>query len=68
MNDNPKTPTQEQLLDYEIRASVWAPWIRIRWMQDLAGRYFAWKVRRKYSRWQASRAERSRVNERSRKT
>jgi hypothetical protein len=37
------------LLDYEIRGSWWPQYIRFRWMQFLAGKYFGYKVRRKYS-------------------
>lgn len=44
-----------EILDYEIRASWWAGWVGITPLQDLAGKYFAWKVRRKYARWVASR-------------
>lgn len=43
-----------QLLDYEIRASWWASWISARWMQNLAGKYYGWKVCRKYRRYKWS--------------
>lgn len=43
--------TEAQCLDYEIRASWWACWIRWKPLQHLTARYFAWKVRRKYNRW-----------------
>ena len=42
--------TYKEALDYEIRASWWAPWVSIGWMQDIAARYFAWKVKRKMRR------------------
>jgi hypothetical protein len=38
------------LLDYEIRGSWWPQYIRIGWMQVLAGKYFARKIDRKYNR------------------
>ncbi len=40
-----------ELLDYEIRASGWAQYIGIGWMQELVSRYFGWKVKRKYKRY-----------------
>jgi hypothetical protein len=48
--------TQQEILDYEIRASWWASSVGVGWMQTLAGKYFAWKVARKYARWQRSKA------------
>lgn len=41
-------------LDYEIRSSWWACWIGWNWAQELAGKYFAWKVRVKYARYKQS--------------
>lgn len=43
--------SMRDFLDYEIRSSWWASSISWNWAQDLAGRYFAWKVKRKYSRY-----------------
>lgn len=43
--------TQKQALLYEARASWWASWISNPFLQDLASRYFAWKVRRKFGRY-----------------
>lgn len=37
-------------LRYEIAASWWAEHISNKWLQEIAGRYFAWKVRRKWNR------------------
>lgn len=42
------------ILDYEIRSNRIASFIRFAWGQDLIGSYFAWKVRRKYGRYMAS--------------
>lgn len=41
-------------LDYEIRSSWWASWIGWDWGQELSGKYFAWKVKRKYARYKHS--------------
>jgi len=43
---------QTQALLYEIRSSWWASWVSNPFLQDLAGRYFAWKVQRKFGRYQ----------------
>jgi hypothetical protein len=42
------------LLEYEICGSWWVQYISIGWMQTLAGKYFAHKVHRKYSRMRRS--------------
>jgi hypothetical protein len=42
------------LLDYEIRGSWWPQYIVFRWMQVLAGKYFARKIDRKYNRMKRS--------------
>lgn len=52
---------RREILDYEIRASWWAGWVGIAWLQDLTGSYFARKVNRKYARWEASKAMSRRV-------
>ena len=49
MDDKLKT-----ILDYEIRSSRWASYISWMWGQNMAGDYFAWKVHRKYKRYQES--------------
>jgi hypothetical protein len=43
---------KEQFLRYEINSSVWAPYMSGELLQGLAGRYFAWKVRRKLARYE----------------
>lgn len=53
---------REAILDYEVRASWWTPWFPFR---ELAGSYFAWKVRRKFRRYQASCLERKWLDERA---
>jgi len=47
----------EVILDYEIRSSWWASWISNEWLQELSANWFAWKVRRKFARWQRMRGE-----------
>ena len=42
---------QLEILNYEVRSSWWAPWISWAPLQEISGRYFAWKVRRKYRRY-----------------
>ena len=39
------------IIDYEIKSSWWASLVSNPYLQDLAGRYFAWKVKRKYGRY-----------------
>ena len=41
-------------LDYEIQSAVWPGFISWPWAQTLASRYFTWKVRRKWARYQQS--------------
>lgn len=43
-----------EALDYEIRASWWASHISNRFLQNYIGLYFAWKVARKFRRYQDS--------------
>lgn len=47
--------------EYEIAASRWAHLVSWNWAQDLAGRYFAWKLRRKYARYEATMRLRARL-------
>ncbi len=49
-----KQISRMEILDYEIRASWWASWISIGWMKNLASKYFAWKITRKYRRYKWS--------------
>jgi len=37
-------------LSYELRSSLWAKYIWFNWGQNLASKYFAWKVRKKTDR------------------
>jgi hypothetical protein len=41
---------QHVILDYEISASWWASYVSNDTLQNLASRYFAWKVNRKIGR------------------
>lgn len=43
-----------QALDYEIRGSFWASSINSRRLQNLAAKYYTWKVSRKHSRYTKS--------------
>ncbi len=43
--------TQKEILDYEINSSAVASHLSLTILQKLAGKYFAWKVRRKYARY-----------------
>ena len=51
----------KQILEYECHSHWLASWIGFEWGQDLMGKYFAWKVRRKYNRYLVSLEERKRV-------
>lgn len=54
-----------QAFDYEIRAAGWPARVSVPWMQNLAARYFAWKVRRKYTKYVACCDEADRVHARA---
>ncbi len=43
--------TPQEILDYEVAASWWVEWISLPFLQELASKYFAWKVNRKYARY-----------------
>ena len=47
--------TRKQALDYELSASWWADLIGFGWAQSLAATYFAWKVNRKFARYERCR-------------
>lgn len=47
-------PSLRALLEYEVKSSWWAGWLPSEAMQDAAATYYAWKVKRKYARFQAS--------------
>lgn len=49
-----KELTRSECLQYEIHSHWLASWIASKKGQQLMGRYFAWKVRRKYNRYSAS--------------
>lgn len=40
--------TMGQTLKYEVQSSWWAGLISWPWLQQIASKYFAWKVRKKY--------------------
>lgn len=42
--------TRKQAVWYEIRASWWACYISIGWLQAPVAKYFSWKVDRKMAR------------------
>lgn len=41
----------KSIIDYEIKSSWWASSVSNPYLQDLGGKYFAWKVKRKYGRY-----------------
>ena len=45
---------KKHILLYESHASWWIRYIGFRWMQDLSARYLAWKVNRKFRRYDRS--------------
>jgi hypothetical protein len=55
-------PRMKIFLDYEIRSSWWAELIWFTWGQDLAAKYFAWKVQRKYNKYLHSRNMQHKIN------
>lgn len=56
---NPDIPISiREALDYEVRASWWARFAPP-FLHDLTASYFAWKVRRRYNRYRASRHHRA---------
>lgn len=42
---------QNELLRYEVVSSWWACYVSFPLGQKLVGKYFAWKIRRKYRRY-----------------
>lgn len=44
--DDVLTMSPHAILHYEIARAWWTQFVSIPWMQDLAGRYFAWKAKR----------------------
>lgn len=46
------------LLDYEIRSSLWACYVSNDYLQKLAVKYFSWKVKKKHKRYLRSLAGR----------
>lgn len=53
--------SMREVLSYEIHSHWLASWFGFEWGQELMGKYFAWKVRRKYNRYLVSLEERKRV-------
>lgn len=49
------------VLKYEVAASWWAELVGWDWAQNIAGKYFAWKVRRKWNRYRAMLERREQV-------
>lgn len=45
---------QRMILDYEVRASLWAPHLPFQWMRAIAAIYITGKARRKFHRWMQS--------------
>jgi hypothetical protein len=53
--------SMQEVLNYEIHSHWLARRVGFEWGQDLMGKYFAWKVIRKYNRYLVSLEERKRV-------
>ena len=53
--------SMQEVLNYEIHSHWLSSLIGFEWGQDLMGKYFSWKVRRKYNRYLVSLEERKRV-------
>lgn len=51
-----------QALRYEVSGSWWANLISNNFLQDLSARYFAWKVKLKYVRYQKWRSVRNKMD------
>jgi len=49
-----KKLTFSSILEYEVHSNWLAPMIGFSWGQELMGRYFAWKVTRKYKAYSKS--------------
>lgn len=43
--------TRQEILYYEVAACWWAEWMSLPFLQEIAAKYFAWKVNRKYDRY-----------------
>lgn len=56
------------ILDYEVRSSWWAWMVSWGWLQGLACRYFAGKIKRKYARYLSSMAFDEEIAKRKRET
>ena len=52
-----------EILMYEISSSPWAKLISIPILQYLAGKYYAWKVKRKYVRYINSLRKRTNIED-----
>ena len=59
-------PSFEDFLNYEIRGTWWPRWIGFSWGQKIAGKYFAFMVRRKYVRYKKSMEWKHRMKQSSR--
>ena len=54
MKKIPKKMDIMDFLHYGIRSSWWAPLIGWDWGQELSAKYFAWKTRIKYKKYEKS--------------
>lgn len=54
--------TKREILDYEVRSTTWAAYISWEWLQDIAAKYFAWKVNLKFDRYETSMKIRDKIN------
>jgi hypothetical protein len=44
-------------IDYEVRSSTWTKYIKYRWLQKIAGKYFFRLANKKFRRYEISRAQ-----------
>lgn len=49
-NEEEELPLWHLFLWYEVAGTWWAKYLDWGWAQTIAGKYFAWKVKRKYKR------------------
>ena len=55
--------TRLDVLAYEVNSSFFASLIWWEWGQDIASRYFAWKVKTKYNRYYNAMLRKDRLDE-----
>ena len=51
---NADTASPTDMIKWEVYSSWWAPYVSNAWIQNIAGKYIAWKVGRKWHRFEYS--------------